>query len=95
MSPYNDLILDDHYKLRITSKKLKSGNYQVKFFASVKKKKELYGYLLVGADETLKTVISKIRQRLGAIDFYDDQKYFDVYNRREKTVHEPNFMIFQ
>ncbi len=95
MSPYNDLILDDHYKLRITSKKLKSGNYQVKFFASVKKQRELYGYLLVGADETLKNVIKKIRQRLHSIDLNEDGKYFDVYNLRNEAIHEPNFMIFQ
>ncbi|MEP1094279.1 MAG: hypothetical protein ABJG78_04180 [Cyclobacteriaceae bacterium] len=95
MSPYNDLILDDQYKLRITSKKLKSGNYQVKFFASVKRRRELYGYLLVGADETLKNVISKIRSRLHSLDIQEDKRYFDVYNLRNEAVHEPNFMIFQ
>ena len=95
MSPYNDLVLDERYKLRITSKKLKSGNYQVKFFASLKERKELYGYLLVGADDTLKNVIRKIRERLNAIDISNDQKYFDVYNLRSESIHEPNFMIFQ
>lgn len=95
MSPYNDLILDDQYKLRITSKKLKSGNYQVKFFASVKKKRELYGYLLVDADETLKNVIKKIRTRLHSIDLSEGNVYFDVYNLRNDAVYEPNFMIFQ
>jgi len=95
MSPYNDLILDDHYKLRITSKKLKSGNYQVKFFASVQRKRELYGYLLVGADETLKNVINKIRGRLRSLDIEGDKRYFDVYNLRNEAVNEPNFMIFQ
>lgn len=95
MSPYNDLILDDQYKLRITSKKLKSGSYQVKFFASVQRKRELYGYLLVGADETLKNVINKIRGRLRSLDIEEDKRYFDVYNLRSETVHEPNFMIFQ
>ncbi|MEQ9403771.1 MAG: hypothetical protein RIM99_09315 [Cyclobacteriaceae bacterium] len=91
---YNDLILDEQYKLRITSKKLKSGNYQVKFFASVKEQKELYGYLLVGADETLRGVIRKIRQRLRSVDLYEEGPYFDLYNMRS-DIHEPNFMIFQ
>ncbi len=95
MTHYNDLILDERYKLRITSKKLKSGNYQVKFFASVREQKNLYGYLLVGADETLKGVIQKIKSRLRLLDLKNDSKQFDLYNLRADTVHEPNFMIFQ
>lgn len=95
MSPYNDLILDEQYKLRITSKRLKSGNYQVKFHASLISSKELYGYLLVSADETLKNVIIKIRERLRYIDLQEEKKYFDVYNLRSESIHEPNFMIFQ
>lgn len=95
MTQYNDLILDERYKLRISSKKLKSGNYQVKFFASVKQRKNLYGYLLVSADETLKGVIQKIKSRLRLLDLKDDSRQFDLHNLRSETVHEPNFMIFQ
>lgn len=95
MTDYNELILDERYKLRITSKKLKSGNYQVKFFASVRERKNLYGYLLVGADETLKGVIQQIKARLRGLDLKDESKQFDLYNLRSEAVHEPNFMIFQ
>lgn len=95
MTHYNDLILDERYKLRITSKKLKSGNYQVKFFASVNERKNLYGYLLVGADETLKGVIQKIKSRLRLLDLKDEARQFDLYNLRADAVQEPNFMIFQ
>lgn len=92
---YENLILDEQYKLRITSKKLKSGNYQVKFFALLRgKKRELYGYLLVGSDETLKGVIQKIRRRLRSIDLNGDRT-FNIYNMRNESIHEPNFMIFQ
>ncbi len=94
MSPYNDLVLDDHYKLRITSKKLKSGNYQVKFFASIQNRRELYGYLLVGADETLKNVIRMIRKRLHAIDINENNHPFSLLNLK-RSYQEPNFMIFQ
>lgn len=95
MSPLNDVVLDEEYKLRITSKRLKSGNYQVKFLASVRDKKSLYGYLLVDANETLKNVISKIKRRLHMIDVDSNERSFDLYNMRQELIHEPNFMIFQ
>lgn len=93
MSPYNDLILDDYYKLRIASKKLSSGRYQVKFFAVIQKK-ELYGYLLVSAEETLKSVIKKIRKRLKEIDLREDYRYIHLNNSTNEFLKEPNIMIF-
>ncbi|MEQ9468151.1 MAG: hypothetical protein RLN88_12110 [Ekhidna sp.] len=68
MEVAKDLILDDYFKLRISSKKLNSGRYQVKFFATVRQDKQLYGYVLVEAEETLKSVISRIRKRLKLLD---------------------------
>ena len=94
MTTYNDLILDDHYKLRITSKRLKSGNYQVKFFATVQNEKTLYGYLLVEANETLKRVIQKIRERLASLDLGYSASYLDL-NADKKSFTQSNFLIFQ
>ena len=93
MTSYNDLILDDDYKLRITSKRLQSGRYQVKFYATIPDtKKELYGYLLVSADETLKHVIQKIRTRLKTLDLSSG---LVLSNMAFETHLEPHFMIFQ
>ena len=90
-----DLILDDYYKLKIASKKLSSGRYQVKFFATVKQEKELYGYLLVESDETLKSVIRKIRKRLHRLDTATEFHHFHLYNIGERPLYESNFMIFE
>lgn len=90
-----DLILDDYYKLRISSKKLHSGRYQVKFFATVKEEKDLYGYVLVNADETLKTVIHKIKNRLQTIDSTSEHNHFHLYSIGHSSQDELNFMIFQ
>lgn len=90
-----NLLIDDYYKLRITSKKLSSGRFQVKFFATVKKDKQLYGYLLVEASETLKTVIYKIRKRLKILDNTHEYQHFHLYHIGKETQDNPNFLIFQ
>ena len=89
-----DLILDDYYKLRISSKKLQSGRYQVKFFATIREHKELYGYVLVEADETLKSVISRIRRKLKELDNSIEYRHFHLFNVGQE--HQPsNLMIFE
>ncbi|MEM7299344.1 MAG: hypothetical protein AAF391_13890 [Bacteroidota bacterium] len=90
-----NLMLDDYYKLRITSKKLTSGKYQVKFFATIKGEKELYGYVLVESNETLKSVIKRIRRRLKVLDSSIEYRHFHLYNIGQEVNVEPNFMIFE
>ncbi|MEP1032227.1 hypothetical protein [Ekhidna sp.] len=89
-----DLILDDYYKLRITSKKLSSGRYQVKFFATIREEKQLYGYVLVEAGETLKSVISRIKKRLKELDYGYESNHFHLYNVGHETQ-PTNLMIFE
>ncbi|MEO9872961.1 hypothetical protein [Ekhidna sp.] len=89
-----NLIFDDYYKLRITSKKLKSGRYQVKFFATVKGNKQLYGYVLVEAEETLKAVIGRIRRRLQELEQAVSHKNLHLCNINQ-TSHPNNLMIFR
>ncbi|WP_425391366.1 hypothetical protein [Ekhidna sp.] len=89
-----DLILDDYYKLRISSKKLQSGRYQVKFFATIRGEKELYGYVLVEAEETLKSVITRIRRKLKELDKSIEYRHFHLFNvGREQQP--SNLMIFE
>lgn len=94
MQAGKDLILDDYYKLRITSKKLNSGRYQVKFYATVQRNKQLYGYVLVEADETLKSVISRIKRRLKDIDYSAEYRNFHLFNVGQDSQ-PSNVMIFQ
>ncbi|MEO9484851.1 MAG: hypothetical protein ABJG47_15435 [Ekhidna sp.] len=89
-----DLILDDYYKLRISSKKLSSGRYQVKFFATIREEKQLYGYVLVEAEETLKSVISRIKKRLKELDYGYESNHFHLYNVAQESQ-RANLMIFQ
>ena len=92
---YKDLILDDEYKLRITSKRLTSGKYQVKFFAELRNGKELYGYLLVQAGSSLKEVVVKIRKRLNVLNKTSDAANFHLYHIGQDVAASSNFLIFQ
>ncbi len=51
------------YRIRLKAKKLKSGKCQVKFNATVCQK-EVYGYVLVPANQSLRQVLSAIKSRL-------------------------------
>ncbi len=90
-----NFVLDDYFKLKISSKKLNSGRFQVKFFATVKNDKELYGYVLVEASETLKSVIHKIRKRLKILDQTHDYQHFHLYDVGKESQDNPNFLIFE
>jgi len=82
------------YKLRINSKKLKSGKCQVKFHASLETKKSLYGYVLADAQETLKDVVEKIVTRLDQIKGKDNYHHINLYSIGKRTVNDTNFIMF-
>ncbi|WP_462249357.1 hypothetical protein [Ekhidna sp.] len=89
-----DLILDDYYKLRISSKRLNSGRYQVKFFATIREEKQLYGYVLVEASETLKSVITRIKKRLKELDYGYESNHLHLYHLGQESQ-PSNLMIFE
>ena len=53
------------YKLKLSPKRLKSGNYQVKFYLTKPQHKGLYGYLLTSGGTSVKDVVTRIYDRLG------------------------------
>jgi len=94
MEVTKDLIVDDHYGLKISSKKLMSGRFQVKFYATVKESKELYGYLLVEPEDSLKYVVGKIRERLDILNHAVEYRHFHLYDLGTENQEDPNFLIF-
>ena len=83
------------YKLRITSKKLKSGKCQVKFHASMKKNKSLYGYVLAESSETLKTVVEKIVVRLDKFKNRDSFHHINLYSMGGGQQMDANLIMFE
>ena len=88
------MILNDHYRLKISSKKLNSGRFQVKFYATVDDK-DMYGYLLVEPEESLKKVVGKIRRRLNVLNHSIEYHHFHLYDLSNQAQTDPNFLIFE
>jgi len=89
-----DVSFDDDYALKLYSKKLKSGKCQVKFYASIKERKDLYGYVLVDADKTLKDVVINIREKLRTIRQTKEFHHLHLYSIGKIGRDDMNFMIF-
>ncbi len=82
------------YRLKINSKKLKSGKCQVKFHATVNPKHSLYGYVLADSGETLTRVVKKILVRLNEVRSRDNYHHINLYRIGKKDQMDTNFMIF-
>ncbi|MEO9474497.1 MAG: hypothetical protein ABJN36_06900 [Cyclobacteriaceae bacterium] len=89
-----DVTFDNSYRLKITSKKLKSGKCQVKFFATIKERRDMYGYVLVDAQKTLKDVVSTIRDKLNTISHTRDFHNLHLYSIGKTGKDDLNFIIF-
>ncbi|WP_258104641.1 hypothetical protein [Marinoscillum sp. MHG1-6] len=89
-----DVTFDNYYKLKLTSKKLRSGKCQVKFFATIRERRDMYGYVLVDAQRTLKEVVSSIRDRLHTIHQTRDFHNLHLYSIGKTGKDDLNFIIF-
>lgn len=89
-----DVTFDDYYKLKLTSKKLRSGKCQVKFFATVRERKEMYGYVLVDSEKTLKDVVVNIKEKLHTIRQTRDFHHLHLYSIGKSGKDDLNFIIF-
>lgn len=91
---FADVDFTDNYKLRLTSKKLSSGKCQVKFFASAVGSKDMYGYVLVDAEVTLKEVVIIIKQKLVSIQKSSDFHHIHLYSIGKHELDTFNFIVF-
>lgn len=89
-----EVTYDDYYNLKLTSKKLKSGKCQVKFSATIREKQDMYGYVLVDAEKTLKDVVVNIKEKLKAIRQTRDFHHLHLYSIGKKEKGDMNFIIF-
>lgn len=92
MTNYIDNITGD--KLRIDSKKLNSGKYQVRFQTQNEGGKEKYGYILVNEGSTLKEVVDQIRGELQKMTKSDLYFHAHLYSLG-KTKQPSNVFIFE
>ncbi|MBL3658473.1 hypothetical protein [Fulvivirga sediminis] len=71
------------YKLKLYSKKLKSGKCQIKFVVSSSNQSRWHGYMLAESGSTLKEVVSSIEEEMRYIDAKDAYYHSHLYNLAE------------
>lgn len=89
-----DVKFDDDYQLKLSTKRLRSGKCQVKFYATVNEQKDLYGYVLVDAGKTLRDVVVKIKEKLRTIRCTRDFHHLHLYSIEKSGQDDLNFIIF-
>ena len=92
---YADVVFSDFYKLKLSSKKLRSGKCQVKFHARVRDRRDLHGYVLVEANQTLKNVVSQIKERLWTIHQTNDFHHIHLYSIGKHDQKDISFIFFE
>jgi hypothetical protein len=82
------------FKLRLKSKKLDSGRFQVNF-STEGFMADYYGYLLTEPKTSLREVVEKIQKHLGAAQSTD--KYFqpNLFSLGKREVNSGRVMIFR
>ena len=88
------MTIGGNYKLKLSSKKLKSGKCRVKFHASMEKSKRLYGYILADAGESVKDVVNKIVNRLNSVKSRDNIHHINLYSIGKRSQSDTNFIVF-
>ena len=84
------------YKLKLCSKKLTSGKFQVKFYVSKgAETQDMYGYVLVDAKDTLKRVVATIKSRLNLMEEANEYYHTHLYAVRKTKPPRSEFMIFK
>lgn len=90
----NTYTVGGEYKLRLTSKKLKSGKCQVKFHASVEQTKKMYGYVLADSGETLRHVVEKIIKRLDQLKNRENFHHINLYSIGKYSTSNTGMVLF-
>jgi len=76
-----------NYKLKLKSRKLTSGNYQVDFIARASSE-ELYGYVLAEKSATVADLVTKIGRHINAMrntERYYQRNLFSLTNRENNS----------
>lgn len=81
-------------KLRLKSKRLKSGKFQVNFSTSGCDQ-ECYGYMLAEASTSVTEVIEKIRRHVSAMQNSDRYYQRNLFSLCRKEVNTGRILIFK
>lgn len=86
--------MERDYKLKLYSKRLKSGRCQIKFFVTSSSQPRLYGYMLAESGSTLREVVSTIEHEVRFIEEGDSYYHSHLYNLAAKHKRKDPILIF-
>jgi hypothetical protein len=87
---------EEGYKIKLTSKRLQSGNCQIKFIVSDRySQKSCYGYLLAKSGSTLRQVIELIEERVRNIDNKELLYHGHLYNLQKFKPIKNDLILYQ
>lgn len=81
-------------KLKLQSKKLKSGKVQVKFSITSSAHNDCYGYVLTDAATTLKEVVNSIQLKLSLLKDADQYYHQHLYSLNKSKLDVSQMMLF-
>ncbi|MBX2940897.1 MAG: hypothetical protein KF860_01005 [Cyclobacteriaceae bacterium] len=81
-------------KLRLSSKKLKSGKFQV-HFSTVGVAQECYGYMLAEAKTSVNDIIAKINRHVQAMQTSDLYHQRNLFSLRKKEINSGRILIYK
>jgi len=84
------------YKLKLTSKRLKSGRCQIKFTISDREEGQAcYGYMLVESGSTLRQVVEVIEARVKNLENPEFFFHGHLYNLQDRALQTNNVILYQ
>ena len=69
-------------RLRLDSKKLKSGNYQVKYEVEMQGRRHRYGYILAEPKQTMEKTVAQIVQIMGR----QEEHLYSIGRKKQQRV---------
>jgi hypothetical protein len=94
MPLFAKIFSDMEFKLKLKSKKLGSGRFQVQF-ATEGFRSDFYGYLLAEPKTSLREVVEKIQRHLGAAQTTDRYLQPNLFSLGSRHVNSGRVMIFR
>lgn len=81
-------------KLKLSSKKLKSGKFQVSF-STVGVAQECYGYMLAEAKTSVNDIIAKINRHVTAMQSSDRYYQRNLFSLSKKEINSGKILIYK
>ena len=82
-------------RIKIFSKRLPSGNCQVKFYVNTDNGRSYYGYMLVASGKKVSDVITLLHTKMQKIDTPDAYYHGHLFDLGRKQEFEPGFILYR